>query len=139
MMERRRLLPEVGSIPQLMEMRPSTAPAAIQGKLGRVVAVADTGLGSEQNRRMLQGAGGHYILGEKLRLGIKGLPAEALSRAGSYRTLDNGLEIKEVVVGGESETRRRFVVVRNSTAAISAPPPPPAPHLRHLGLLGQSL
>jgi hypothetical protein len=86
-------------------------------KLGRVVLVADTGFNSEHNRRILQGAGGHYILGEKLRLGTKGLPAEALGRAGSYRTLDNGLEIKEVVVGGDSEARRRFVVVRNPEEA----------------------
>ncbi len=86
-------------------------------KLGRVVLVADTGFNSEENRRVLQGAGGHYILGEKLRLGVKGLPAEALSRAGSYRTLDSGLEIKEVVVGGDSEARRRFVVVRNPEEA----------------------
>jgi len=32
-------------------------------KLGRVVLVADTGFNSEHNRRILQGAGGHYILG----------------------------------------------------------------------------
>ena len=86
-------------------------------RLGRVVLVADTGFNSAAGRRLLQGAGGHYILGEKLRLGSKGLPAEALSRAGTYRTLGNGLEIKEVVVGGDSEARRRFVVVRNPEEA----------------------
>jgi len=86
-------------------------------RLGRVVVVADTGFNSETNRRVLQGGGGHYILGEKLRLGSRGLPAEALSRAGSYRSLDNGLEIKEVVVGGDSEARRRFVIVRNPEEA----------------------
>src|SRR5690606_14911404 len=41
-------------------------------KLGRVVTVMDTGFNSEQNRRILQGAGDHYIIGEKLRLGPKG-------------------------------------------------------------------
>jgi len=86
-------------------------------RLGRVVLVADTGFNSAAGRRLLQGAGGHYILGEKLRLGSKGLPAEALSRAGAYRALGNGLEIKEVVVGGDSEARRRFVVVRNPEEA----------------------
>jgi len=86
-------------------------------RLGRVVLVADTGFNSAAGRRLLQGAGGHYILGEKLRLGSKGLPAEALSRAGAYRTLENGLEIKEVVVGGDSEARRRFVAVRNPEEA----------------------
>ena len=81
--------------------------------LGRVVMVEDTGFNSEANRRILQGAGGHYIIGEKMRLGSKGTPAEALSRGGKYRTLANGLECKEVIVGGDSEARRRFVVVRN--------------------------
>jgi len=69
-------------------------------KLGRVVVVAPIRVRAPRrtggsSRR----AGGHYILGEKLRLGARGLPAEALARAGSYRTLDNGLEVKEVVVG----------------------------------------
>jgi len=81
-------------------------------RLGWVVMVADTGFNSGINRRVLQGAGGHYILGEKLRLGSKGLPAEALSRAGSYRSLDNGLEIREVVVDGDSEACRRRGMTR---------------------------
>ena len=36
-------------------------------KLSRVVWVADRGFQSAENRRYLQRAGGHYILGEKLR------------------------------------------------------------------------
>jgi transposase len=36
-------------------------------KLGRVVWVADRGFSSAENRRYLQRAGGHYIIGEKLR------------------------------------------------------------------------
>jgi len=59
-------------------------------RLGRVVLVADTGFNSAAARRLLQGSGGHYILGEKPRLGSRGLPAEA---------------------------RRRFVVVRNPEEA----------------------
>jgi len=51
-------------------------------KLGRVVLVEDTGFNSEVNRRTLQGAGGHYIIGEKMRLGPTAKPAEALTRAG---------------------------------------------------------
>lgn len=82
-------------------------------KLGRVVTVADAGFNSEANRRMLQTAGGHYILGEKLRVTSTGHPAEALSRAGRFKTLDNGLEIKEVKVGGDGAKGRRFVVVKN--------------------------
>ena len=35
--------------------------------LGRVVLVADRGFASAENRRFLQQAGGHYILGERLR------------------------------------------------------------------------
>ena len=85
--------------------------------LGRVVMVQDTGFNSESNRRILQGAGGHYIIGEKLRLGSKGAPAEALSRGGKYQKLPNGLECKEVIVGGDSEARRRFVIVRNPEEA----------------------
>lgn len=86
-------------------------------KLGRVVMVQDTGFNSEANRRILQGAGGHYIIGEKLRLGPKGTPHEALSQKGKYRTLDNGLEIKESIVGGDSQARRRFIIIRNPEEA----------------------
>lgn len=86
-------------------------------QLGRVVWVADTGFNSAKNRRIFQGAGGHYILGEKLRPGSQGVPAEALSRGGKYQKLADGLEIKEVVVGGDSVVRRRYVVVRNPVEA----------------------
>ena len=86
-------------------------------KLGRVVLVEDTGFNSEKNRRILQGAGGHYIIGEKMRLGRTAKPAEALTRGGRYQTLDNGLKFKEIIVGGDSEARRRFVVVLNPTEA----------------------
>ena len=85
--------------------------------LGRVVMVQVTGFNSEINRRILQGAVGHNIIGEKMRLGSKGIPAEALTRGGKYQKLDNGLECKEVIVGGDSEVRRRFVIVRNPEEA----------------------
>lgn len=85
--------------------------------LGRVIMVQDTGFNSETNRKILQGAGGHYIIGEKMRLGSKGTPAEALSRGGKYQKLPNGLECKEVIVGGDSVARRRFVIVRNPEEA----------------------
>lgn len=86
-------------------------------KLGRVVLVQDTGFNSEENRRVLQGAGGHYIIGEKLRAGRKSLPAAALQRGGRYQALENGLQFKEVVVGGDSEARRRFIVVKDPAEA----------------------
>jgi transposase len=79
-------------------------------KLNRVLWVVDTGFASEENRRYLQRAGGHYIMGEKLRAGRANL--EALARPGRYRHVRDNLEVKEVWVG-EGETRRRFVVCRN--------------------------
>jgi transposase len=79
-------------------------------RLHRVIWVADTGCASEQNRGYLQRAGGHYILGEKLRQGSEN--RVALARQGRYRVVEEGLEVKQVWVG-EGETRRRFVVCRN--------------------------
>lgn len=79
-------------------------------RLHRVIWVCDTGFNSEENRSYLQRAGGHYILGEKLRQGTANL--NAIARAGRYRKVEEGLEVKQVWVG-EGETRRRFVVCRN--------------------------
>ncbi len=86
-------------------------------KLGRVLLVLDSGFNSEENRRILQGAGDHYILGERLRLGQQGVPAEALRRAGKYRVLEDGLAIKEVLVHQGSAVEQRFLVVRNPEEA----------------------
>jgi hypothetical protein len=79
-------------------------------RLHRVIWVADTGFASAENRAYLQRAGGHYILGEKLRQGTEN--RAALARQGRYRTVEEGLHVKQVWVG-EGETRRRFVVCRN--------------------------
>ena len=79
-------------------------------RLHRVIWVLDTGFASEENRSYLQRAGGHYILGEKLRQGTDN--RAALARPGRYRVVEQGLEVKEVWVG-EGERRRRFVVCRN--------------------------
>ena len=86
-------------------------------KLSRVVMVMDTGFNSEENRRILQGAGDAYIVGEKMRLGPKGAPPKVLSRAGRYKTLPNGLKIKEVVQHKGSVKARRFVIVINPDEA----------------------
>lgn len=86
-------------------------------KLGRVITVADTGFNSEKNRRTLQTAGGHYIIGEKLRVTSSGHPAEALSRQGRFKTLKDGLEIKEVTLNPDGTKARRFVIVRNPDQA----------------------
>jgi Transposase DDE domain len=79
-------------------------------RLHRVIWVADTGFASAENRAYLQRAGGHYILGEKLRQGTAN--RAALARQGRYRVVEEGLHVKQVWVG-EGETRRRFVVARN--------------------------
>jgi hypothetical protein len=79
-------------------------------KLHRVLWVVDTGFASEENRRYLQRAGGHYIVGEKLRAGRANL--DALARPGRYKKVRDNLEVKQVWLG-EGEGRRRFVVCRN--------------------------
>jgi transposase len=83
-------------------------------RLHRVIWVLDTGFSSDANRRYLQRAGGHCIIGEKLRAGHAN--AAALSRPGRYRSVAENLEVKQVWVG-EGETRRRFVVCRNPIEA----------------------
>lgn len=90
-------------------------------------ATADTCFNSKENRRILQGTGGHYIMGENLRLGSRAQPHEALKRGGKHRRMDNGLEIKDVIVGGDSAARRRFLVSsRDDGLAIFVNRP--APH-----------
>lgn len=82
-------------------------------KLGRVMLVMDAGFNSEANRRILQGAGDTFIIGERLRAGSKGEVVEAAQRAGRYKTLPNGLRVKEVTTRQGSVAARRFVIVHN--------------------------
>jgi hypothetical protein len=84
-------------------------------KLTRVVWVGDRGFTSAENRRYLQRAGGHYILGEKLRGGTPEADA-ALSRQGRYQTVADNLAVKEVVID-DATMRDRFVICRNPEAA----------------------
>lgn len=84
-------------------------------KLSRCVWVMDRGMSSEENRIILQKAGGHYILGEKLR-DSQAAHKEALSFQGRYQQVRENLEVKEIVVG-EGERRRRFVLVYNPEQA----------------------
>src|SRR5512132_4094380 len=84
-------------------------------KLSRVVWVADRGFQSAENRRYLQRAGGHYIIGEKLRSGSAEAQA-ALARQGRYRTVAGNLEVKEVRVD-DGTMRDRFVICRNPDQA----------------------
>ncbi|GAA2715074.1 IS1634 family transposase [Micromonospora olivasterospora] len=84
--------------------------------LSRIVWVADRGFTSEQNRRYLQKAGGHYILGEKLRGGTPEADA-ALSRQGRYRHVADNLQVKEVPLSGDLADDR-FVICFNPEAAV---------------------
>jgi len=84
-------------------------------KLSRVVWVADRGFQSAENRRYLQRAGGHYIIGEKLRGECKEAQA-ALARQGRYHTVAGNLEVKEVRVD-DGTMRDRFVICRNPDQA----------------------
>lgn len=86
-------------------------------KLGRIVTVMDTGFNSAANRKVLQGAGDAFIIGERMRLGPDGKLPEALQRAGRYQTLASGLRIKEVTTQQGSVVARRFVVVHNPEQA----------------------
>jgi hypothetical protein len=84
-------------------------------KLGRVVWVMDRGMTSEANRVVLQRAGGHYILGERLR--EKGdLNRAVLSTPGRYKVVSGNLQVKEVVVG-RGAARRHFVICHNPQEA----------------------
>jgi transposase len=82
--------------------------------LGRVVWVMDRGMASDENRRILQRAGGQYILGEKLR--GNQLSKAALSQPGRFKVVADNLHVKEVFVG-EGTGRRRYVIAFNPQQA----------------------
>jgi transposase len=84
-------------------------------KLSRCIWVMDRGMNSEENRVVLQRAGGHYIMGEKLR-DSRGNYKEALCSPGRYHEIRENLKVKEVVIG-KGERRRRFVLVYNPEQA----------------------
>jgi hypothetical protein len=80
--------------------------------LSRVVWVADRGFTSAENRRYLRKAGGHYIIGEKLRSGSAEADA-ALSRQGRYKDVAGNLKVKEVRIAEDE----RFVICFNPEGA----------------------
>jgi transposase len=84
-------------------------------KLSRCVWVMDRGMSSEENRLILQKAGGHYIIGEKLR-DSQEVHKEVLAKRGRFTAIRENLELKEVVVGN-GERRRRFILVHNPEEA----------------------
>jgi transposase len=81
-------------------------------QLGRCIFVHDAGMTSEDNLRYLQRAGGHYIVGRKLK---SGEPAAelALARKGPYTEIKENLSAREVTLGGDGAKRKRLVLVRN--------------------------
>jgi hypothetical protein len=83
--------------------------------LARVIWVLDRGFTSERNRRYLQRAGGHYIVGEKLRSDSKEANA-ALARQGRYHTVAGNLRVKQVRVD-DGTVRDRFVICHNPERA----------------------
>jgi transposase len=84
-------------------------------KVSRCIWVMDRGMNSKENRILLQRAGGHYILGEKLR-DSQQVHKEALSFKGCFKNVGENLEVKEIVVG-KGERRRRFVLALNPEQA----------------------
>lgn len=84
--------------------------------LGNVVMVQDAGFNSAENRKVLVRECGDYIIGEKLRTGSQGAAVEALHRKGRYRALENGLQIKDVIIDRDTATQRRFIIVKNPEA-----------------------
>ena len=83
--------------------------------LARVIWVIDRGFTSERNRRYLQRAGGHYIVGEKLRSDSKEAGA-ALARQGRYHTVEGNLRVRQVRID-DGVNRDRFVVCHNPERA----------------------
>lgn len=82
--------------------------------LGRVVWVMDRGMTSEANKRVLQRAGGQYILGEKLT--GNHLNEKALSQPGRFKVITDNLHIKEVYAG-EGTGKTRYVIAYNPEEA----------------------
>jgi len=82
--------------------------------LGRVVWVMDRGMSSQENRKILQRAGGQFILGEKL--SGTHLNEEALAHPGRFKVIHDNLHIKEVHVG-EGTARQRYVIAYNPKQA----------------------
>ena len=83
--------------------------------LARVIWVIDRGFTAERNRRYLQRAGGHYIVGEKLRSDSKEANA-ALARQGRYHTVEGNLRVKQVRID-DGTNRDRFVICHNPERA----------------------
>lgn len=80
-------------------------------EIERVVLVCDRGMVSKKNLEELDKAGFQYIVGMKMRRLLE-VRDEVLARAGRYRVVREGLQVKEVHVG-----ERRYVVCFNPEEA----------------------
>lgn len=98
-----------------VEVIPQVKKDLTDWRLGRVITVLDRGFMSEDNLPELQKAGGHYIIGERMRSG-KPHVEEALSRRGRYREIRENLQVKEIEIG-DGERRIRYILARNPIEA----------------------
>jgi len=93
-------------------------------QLTRCLFVGDAGMVSAANFKALAAGGGKYLMCMPMRTG-DALTQQVLSRAGRYRSVNERLQIKEVLVG-DGERRLRYVVCFNprggsTTASASSP------------------
>lgn len=94
-------------------------------KLTRCLFVGDAGMVSAANFKTLAQGGGKYLMCVPLRRG-DAITEQVLARPGRYRSVNERLQIKEVVVG-EGERRRRYVLCFNPEEATRQ-----QAHRRHL-------
>jgi hypothetical protein len=83
-------------------------------QLNRTVWIADAGFASKDNRKVLTQGGSGFIVAERLR-GSDAEVAQARSRQGRFRKVDEHLEVKDIIVGDGP-----------SQAAVRDGPQPPA-------------
>ena len=81
-------------------------------KLGRCIVVHDAGMSSEANLQYLQRAGGHYIVGRKLKSADPAAES-ALSRKGPYTQIKENLFARDVIMG-DGEKHKRLILVLNT-------------------------
>jgi hypothetical protein len=77
-------------------------------QLTRCLFVGDAGMVSAANFKALAAGGGKYLMCVPLRRG-DAMTEQVLARAGRYRTVNERLQIKEVVIG-DGERRLRYVL-----------------------------
>jgi Transposase DDE domain len=80
-------------------------------RLGQAIFVGDAGMDSEANRQELAKGLGHYILAMPMGK-LAEVQQEVLSRPGRFRTVNDHLGVKEVIIG-DGARQRRYIVCRN--------------------------